>query len=562
MLKKIVVLSALTLLSTSLAQYTSGGRIEGKGGVLFLVDEFRYYKQQRFDGVLDSTDLISNMNKLLKLKGIDYYPAIVPIKSRIYSDQLPNSIQLPPNILSQYDFIMTQFRNSGVRDVNFNQLLLNSDKRLGEFPFFYKEDHHWSSTASPIAAQYLSSLIAKNDDLSKFDVVKSSVSVEPPAVLAKGTLAPDNRPAAAVQTEKYLPTFVKFQGGDLLGDPYFPIVVTGDSFARGEDHDGGFWPYATLISHNLERGVLNYAAENQGAWIPLLNYFKSASYQEAPPVVLVHTFWELFMTDVRLQMPDDYFEQVAPYIMGECKTPSLKLKADGVAETPRSPRLGEYASFSLPNSTPSTATSLELRYATKTTSIKLDSREDATAYYNILLPSNAGPLQGITVKSSAKSSAVKVCALPDIFTDSLTIDGKSLDFAVRNLYNLIFPKNFYNTIDLQTNRWAFGKSASLDFYAKGINPIALNLEAYSPFPNQVITVLLNGRQIAKLPGKGQDFIGRQVFMPAVGRNKLEFVFSQWRTSSTQNNARIDKNDPRDLAVSFTKLQLSSAPLGR
>lgn len=543
--------TALLVINAASADFYGGQWLSGKNGWFFPIDEFRFYSSERPDTIGDATQTITTLNAILAGRGTDLYATVVPIRARLYADQLPDQFKLPVAIRQRYANALATFKVAGVRAPDLNTLFQNSPERLAQYPLYIRGDHHWSGPGGLLAAQTIAAQITGSGKVAGDDVVTSELVQGEPAVLPKAPIAADGQNAPAKQTEMYRPITVKSegQGQTLLGDETFPIAVVGDSFSNGERDGTGLFAFASLIEHFTQRRVYNAAQPGKGPWPPMLDYLKSAGYQDSPPKVLIWEMWEAFLTgDGQGYPPPDFLRRAGPLVLGKCAAP----KPTALSAVPLN--LGNYLALSGldPKNT------YTIRYALKgqaDTTMPLDVTENGTAYP---FPGQVG-MAAITVlndKVPVQIQNVGLCNMPQTFVNTLAMNGKTIDLA-RNLgTNQLDLTGFYQSNDGLTSRWALTKTSTVSFISLTAAQGTLAIRAGSPFADQTIAVSINGEAASILkPDKDGNFALDRLVQVHPGMNTLTFSYAAWRTKNSETNSRVDKNDPRDLAISFRQLSL-------
>lgn len=550
MKKSILALLGLMAVGTAQADFYSGQFIQGKNGWFFPVDEFRFYTSERPDTINDATQTIAAVNSILTQKKIDLYAAVVPIRARIYEDQLPITVQLPPVIRQRYTNVQAAFKSAGVRAPDLNTIFTNSPERLAIYPLYIKGDHHWAGPGGLLAAQIISKKITDSGKLANLDSVVSTVSFGSPKVSPKTPITPDGGKAAEKQTEMYRPIIVQTEGQSLLDDETFPIAVIGDSFSNGERDGVGLFAFPSLIESLTKRRVYNAAQPGQGPWNPMLEYLKSAAYQDTPPKVLVWEMWEAFLTgDGQGYLPRNFLRRVGPLALGACPQPRMMQKNRAT--------LAPDTMLVFYGLKPGASATVEYSQAGKTSlQNDLDVTEAGMAF---AFPGRFG-VTDITVKQGNQavgSLRMGTCTMPQSFVNTVALNGKTIDLAQNLAANQVDLTGFYPSNDGLTSRWALGSSSVLHFLASRQSSGNLSIQARSPFPGQAITVSVNGRSVGRIQADSQGVFKLDTpITTAIGENAIEFQYAIWRAKNTESNARVDKNDPRDLAVSFEKLNIT------
>lgn len=149
-------LSSAFLINASAAEKYPA--VVGKNGWLFYENEFNPLIEER--GVNKSIKIIEEFKEKLQTKGISLVLTLVPVKARIYSEYLPDSVKWGKAQDDRYKDWSQQIKNSGIHFVDLNTAFLNTPVRSSETPLFYRLDSHWSPVGVEIAAQTISSNLA------------------------------------------------------------------------------------------------------------------------------------------------------------------------------------------------------------------------------------------------------------------------------------------------------------------------------------------------------------------------------------------------------------------
>lgn len=149
-------LSSAFLINASAAEKYPA--VVGKNGWLFYENEFNPLIEER--GVNNSIKIIEEFKDKLQTKGISLVLTLVPVKARIYSEYLPDSVKWGKAQDDRYKNWSQQIKTSGIHFVDLNTAFLNTPVRSSETPLFYRLDSHWSPVGVEIAAQTISSNLA------------------------------------------------------------------------------------------------------------------------------------------------------------------------------------------------------------------------------------------------------------------------------------------------------------------------------------------------------------------------------------------------------------------
>ena len=106
-----------------------------------------------------SLDLIQKFNKVLSANGVNLVVVMVPVKMRIYSDQLPDDVKVNNFTAGNYDRIAKALQAARVNTVDINTAFANSPQRNSDTPLFFKLDTHWTPTGAILAAETIKAAI-------------------------------------------------------------------------------------------------------------------------------------------------------------------------------------------------------------------------------------------------------------------------------------------------------------------------------------------------------------------------------------------------------------------
>jgi alginate O-acetyltransferase complex protein AlgJ len=134
--------------------------ILGKNDWLFYRYEFSDVKST--ESVNVSLDLIQRFNKVLSAQNISMAVIMVPLKMRIYSEYLPESLKLDDYMEGSYDRMIKVLKAGGVNTVDLNTAFMIASRRFDDGPLYYRLDSHWSPTGAMLAAKVVKAEIGAN----------------------------------------------------------------------------------------------------------------------------------------------------------------------------------------------------------------------------------------------------------------------------------------------------------------------------------------------------------------------------------------------------------------
>lgn len=261
-----------------------------------------------------SLDLIQRLNKLLASNGTSLVVAMVPLKMRIYSEHLPDNVQINAFMAGNYERMRKALQLAQVNTIDLNTAFLNSPLRHSDTPLFFRLDTHWTPTGAILAAETVKAGISANPALQKeFDAT--------PEVGFKMVFASRKRPSNSRDLIQQLPQNSLSFGPeqvvrvnvnrtqpvkeDLLGNGPVPaIALVGSSYSR--DWTG----FTDALRYQLQRDVLGVSVgADQGSWVGMESYLRDDTFQTKAPKLLI---WELPERDMRA--PPDYKFREARYV--------------------------------------------------------------------------------------------------------------------------------------------------------------------------------------------------------------------------------------------------------
>jgi alginate O-acetyltransferase complex protein AlgJ len=272
--------------------------ILGREGMGFYAEEF--------SGPLVVADPLVNLpafsaiGKALSSRGINLSVVIVPIKSRIYEDHMPQP--LPEIVNNRYDLFRNALEANGIHTPDINAYLLQHPARNSKRPFYFFADTHWTPQAAVDIGEFVAKEISQRVNLNTVPTMAATKQSEPAQIsglkqLLEGSgdgdlirlSTPDNPAHTQIKplTEVLLTTLETKT--ELLEETPEPrIVQTGTSYS--------IYPaLADGLRNGLQRDVLLLARD--GGWYGTLKeYLASKQYQTTPPRVMVWEYPERYLS--------------------------------------------------------------------------------------------------------------------------------------------------------------------------------------------------------------------------------------------------------------------------
>lgn len=258
-----------------------------------------------------SIELIGRFNKVLMANGVSLALTMVPLKMRIYSEHLPDSVKLTDYMAGNYEQIGKALQAVGVPLIDLNTPFLSSPKRNSDTPLFFRLDSHWNLTGSMLAAETIKAGIGANKvlkgALDATPEVEYKMSVGKRKLPSKGRnlLAVLPRNSGPFAPEQFTPVSVtRAQALSEDSRPLIGITVAGSSASK--DWTG----FVDALRYTLQRDILNVSVTGDiGPWIGMESYVRSDAFQANAPKLLI---WE--WAESTMHAPPDHPYQDARYV--------------------------------------------------------------------------------------------------------------------------------------------------------------------------------------------------------------------------------------------------------
>lgn len=312
-------------------------------------DDWLFYRYELSDaadaGATNSSiDLIQRFSKVLAANGINAAVTLVPLKMRVYSEFLPDSVTVNSYMAGNYARIGKSLRDAQVNLIDLNTAFMSSPKRTSDTPLFFRLDTHWTPAGSMLAAETIKIGLDGNPTLKK--VLDSTQEEAFKLALAKRKTnskardlveqLPKNSPSfAPEQTLAFSTARTQPAKEDLLGNRApLPITLLGSSYSSA-------WTgFPDALRFTLQRDILSISVgADQGSWVGMEGYLRDDAFQKNAPKLLI---WELPERDLRAA-PDYKFRdaryisdntewllRVSALVQSSCKPSATKAKVVGV----------------------------------------------------------------------------------------------------------------------------------------------------------------------------------------------------------------------------------------
>jgi alginate O-acetyltransferase complex protein AlgJ len=293
-----LLLSPLILISSAQAADPAPG-IAGKNDWLY----YRYELSDANDlaATNASLDLIARLNRVLARNGVTLAVAMVPLKMRIYPENLPAELKVSDYLAGNYDRFLKTLQAAQVQTLDLNTAFLNSPKRSGDAPFFLRLDTHWSPAGAMQAAESIRAGIDANPALKKlFDAIpeeKFSLAWGKRKIISKARDLAEQLPkgAASPAPEQLLPfsvTRLQPPKENLLGEAAAPGIAL-----MGSSYSDSWTGFPEALRFTLQRDILDISVgADRGSWVGIESYLRDDAFQTQKPKILI---WEMPERDMK-----------------------------------------------------------------------------------------------------------------------------------------------------------------------------------------------------------------------------------------------------------------------
>ncbi len=312
--KKTIISTAITgLLSSTCLWAQQGTTIMGQDDWLFY--QYEMTDSSHLNSENTSLGLIAKLNRQLRDNGIHLVVSMVPLKMRVYSEHLPDTIKISDYMRDSYTRMTGVLATGQVHVVDLNTAFLSSPKRTAETPFFFRLDTHWAPTGAMLAAETIQAGIQANpaarNALATVPEEKFNIAYGKRKYRSKGRDLAEQLPPGSRTYPIELVTPVNISRAqpakeDLLGNR-LPAGVS----LVGSSYSHEWTGFADALRYVLQRDVLSVSVgADRGSWVGMESYLRDDSFQTKAPAVLL---WELPERDMKA--PPDYGFRDARYHM-------------------------------------------------------------------------------------------------------------------------------------------------------------------------------------------------------------------------------------------------------
>lgn len=256
------------------------GVVVGAEDWLFTSEEFEVLPE-RAELVSDKLARILDVHQQLADRNIALVVALVPAKARVYNDL----IDLPGPLRDTYAPFRAALEEAGISAPD---LLRPLQAARAQGPVFFPTDTHWTPLGAHVVATELRAALP---DWTPQDGATFSMQEGPPLELEgdllrymplgpwQGSIGPGTVTVPGRTLTGEAPA------AGLLGDVEIPITVVGTSYTANPT-----WGFADELKAAFQGDVLNAAKEGFGPILPMEEWLRDPSFEEAPPRLVI---WEV-----------------------------------------------------------------------------------------------------------------------------------------------------------------------------------------------------------------------------------------------------------------------------
>jgi alginate O-acetyltransferase complex protein AlgJ len=283
-----IFLAALAAVASSAAGPASAVAplvIDGKGDWLF--PGWESLTDPGTPGIADAIQTIAATNKRLKTAGVALLILVVPLKARLYPDQLPDGVSLSAGVASRYASILAALAAAQIATFDVEAVL----RKLTQ-PVFFRTDDHWTEWSAEAVAKacatQLQLLVGLPPPTAHLPPLSAWSQDPHPGDLAQ-MLTPDRQ--RAVGNEPMTIRTIDGSRAQLLDSSAANVHVVGNSFSMP------YLGFPEMLAETLGQPVgVTAKFGNAGPWQTMVSYLESPAFAKNRPRAIVWQFVEgLFM---------------------------------------------------------------------------------------------------------------------------------------------------------------------------------------------------------------------------------------------------------------------------
>ena len=274
------------VLEYSLYKNGRDGVLVGKEGWLFTGEEFKFYPDAE-QGIQEKLELASTAQAQLAQQGINLIVAIIPSKSRVYSENL-GRYTLPSYNQDLYSRFIKELKSRKITVVNLLEPLSTAKSQA---EVFLKTDTHWTPFGAEVAAKEIAR-VAKEQGLLPSLGSSSYQTNLTETIDHEGDLLSyiplgglQKRLGPKFDVLKQHVTEGSGESGGLFGSDSIPIALVGTSYSANI-----LWNFGGALKEALGSDVLNVANQGEGPVVPMQDYLAGNDLKDTPPELVI---WEI-----------------------------------------------------------------------------------------------------------------------------------------------------------------------------------------------------------------------------------------------------------------------------
>jgi len=263
------------------------GVVIGKSGWLFATWDVLHPVVPRL--VTNVTSIMNEAIGVLKSKGIATAVTLLPARSRLNGEFLPDGLVLKPEVVARYSQALRELRAPGTLVPDLATALADARRAQPQVPLFFKADTHWMPAGAEAAAlAFAREVIAKAGlpaSTQPGTQFGTPVEMEHVNDLARLLPAPQ-RDQFPLQTYMFRPP-VSAQDS-LTEEDKSDVAVVGNSYMQPK------YGFSPMLSYQLQRPVsLMWDVNQVGPYQMLLRYLASDMFRQQRPKLIVWNIHEM-----------------------------------------------------------------------------------------------------------------------------------------------------------------------------------------------------------------------------------------------------------------------------
>lgn len=291
--------------------YQETAKLESNTAVTVGKNGWLFYSEDKLDSTSDlALNAIVNTAHAIERTGVKVIISMVPIKSRIYPEFLPDEIKLTDKSNSRYTDYLKYMISNKLTAVDISGTLIRARLFDNKTLVFHSNDTHWTPFGARIAAGAIASAIRLNSNISNVKKTlytrKTTIGENYGDLFVFFPQEVKDKYLHSVKFMNYVYDAVDSKRIGLLDEDAPQIALVGSSYS--EEPRG----FRQAISFSIERDIIDASIGGGGIWIPMEKYLSSATYKDNKPKVLI---WEFPEYRLWLDPPKNWLEEkILPFL--------------------------------------------------------------------------------------------------------------------------------------------------------------------------------------------------------------------------------------------------------